>query len=121
MNFQIALKCYPMIIAAVLSALSQNTLSAFFIQIIFLLLIVGVGLIGGYQFPLANNLIFNAQQRIERSGGMLYASDLFGSVIGALITSTVLIPILGLVYTCMVFSMINFAILFILLLNNKWS
>lgn len=121
MNFQIALTCYPMIIAAVLSALSQNTLSAFFIQIIFLLLIVGVGLIGGYQFPLANNLIFDAQQRIERSGGMLYASDLFGSVIGALITSTVLIPILGLVYTCMVFSMINFAILFILLLNNKWS
>ncbi len=117
--FQIILTCYPLIIAAVLFLLSQNTLSAFFIQIIFLLLIVGVGLIGGYQFPLANYLIFNAQQRIERSGGMLYASDLFGSVIGALITSTVLIPILGLVYTGIGFSMINLAILFVLFLNKK--
>ena len=120
-NFQILLTCYPVFIAAILSLLSQNILSAFFIQIIFLLLVVGVGFIGGYQFPLANHLIFDAQKRIERSGGMLYASDLFGSVIGALITSTVLIPILGLVFTCIVFSMINFALLLILFLNKKWS
>lgn len=120
-KFQIILTCYPMIIAAVLSALSQNTLSAFSIQVIFLLLIVGVGLIGGYQFPLANYLIFDVHQKIERSGGLLYASDLFGSVIGALITSTILIPILGLVYTGIVFSMINLAILLMLFLNKKWS
>jgi len=121
MNVQIVLTGYPIFITLILYLLIKNMLPAFFIQIIFLLLIVGVGLIGGYQFPLANYLIFDVQQRSERSGGMLYASDLFGSVIGALITSTILIPILGLVHTGVVFSIINFAISLMLLLNKKRS
>lgn len=120
-SFQIILTCYPLITAAVLLALSQITLSAFFIQAIFLLLILGAGLIGGYQFPLANHLIFKSHHAIERLGGMLYASDLSGSVIGALITSTLLIPILGLGLTCVMFSLLNFAVLLILYLNSLLS
>jgi len=115
--FQFILTLYPLITFVVLLTLSRVMLPAFAIQIIFLLLIIGAGFLGGFQFPLANHLIFKAEERIERVGGMLYASDLFGSVIGALITSTLLIPLFGLGYTCVVFSILNLGILIILLLN----
>ena len=117
-SFQIIMTGYPLLTLGVLTLLSKILLPALPIQIIFLLLIVGAGFIGGYQFPLANHLIFQGQQRIERVGGMLYASDLFGSVVGALITSTLLIPIVGLGNTCLVFSLVNFGVLLILFLNN---
>jgi len=118
-SFQIILTCYPILTLAVLIILSKIFLPVLAIQIIFLLLIIGTGFIGGYQFPLANHLIFHGQERIERVGGRLYALDLSGSVIGALIASTLLIPILGLGYTCVVFSVLNFGVLLILFLNHK--
>ena len=117
--FQAIMIIYPMLTLGTLVILSRTILPAILIQIIFLLLIIGAGFIGGYQFPLANHLIFKRQQRIETVGGMLYASDLFGSVIGALITSTLLIPILGLGYTCFVFSLLNLVIVVVLLLRKR--
>ncbi len=114
-SFQIIMTGYPLLTFTVLFALSKMILPALLIQLIFLLLIVGAGFIGGYQFPLATDLIFQGREKIERVGGMLYASDLFGSVIGALMTSTILVPILGLGYTCVVFSLLNFGVTAILL------
>lgn len=117
--FQLILTCYPLLTLAALIVLSKIILPAMVVQILFLLLISGIGFIGGYQFPLANHLIFHRQERIERVGGRLYAADLSGSVIGALVTSTLLVPILGLGYTCVIFSLINLGVLVILLLNNQ--
>lgn len=116
--FQVVLTLYPLLTLGILMTLSKLILPSMMIQIIFLFLIVGAGFIGGYQFPLANQLIFLGQERIERVGGMLYALDLFGSVIGALITSTLLIPILGLGYTCLVFTILNLGVVITLLLNK---
>jgi len=114
-TFQIILTLYPLLTFVALVILSKIILPSILIQIVFLFLIVGVGFIGGYQFPLANHLIFQQQERIERIGGMLYASDLFGSVVGAIITSTLLIPLLGLGSTCLVFSILNLGVIIILM------
>lgn len=116
--FQILLTGYPLLTIVVLTSLTQINMTALAIQIVFLLLIAGSGFIGGYQFPLANYLIFQSHKSIERVGGMLYAADLSGSVIGAFITSVLLIPILGLGYTCIVLSLINLGVLALLLFNK---
>jgi len=114
--FQIILTIYTLITAGVLIGLSKIILPAIMIQVVFLFLIIGAGFIGGYQFPLANHLIFQGKENIESIGGRLYATDLFGSVIGALLTSTILVPILGFGYTCFIFCIVNLGVLMVLLL-----
>ncbi len=119
MLFLFLMICYPLVTLGALTLLSKIVLPTLVIQIVFLLLIVSAGLIGGYQFPLANHLIFHGKQRIESVGGRLYAADLSGSVIGALITCTLLIPILGLGYTCVAFCLLNFGVILVLLCCKK--
>lgn len=114
--FQSILTIYPIITAGMLLALSKIILPSIIVQVIFLCLITGAGFIGGFQFPLANHLVFNSEERIESIGGRLYAADLFGSVIGALLTSAILIPILGFTSTCVIFCIVNLAVLMVLLL-----
>jgi len=108
--FQIIGVAFPLIIWITFLGLARITLPSVAVQAVFLVLIAGVGIIAGYQFPLANRLLFHPEQRIERVGGTLYAADLFGSVAGVLITSIVLVPILGLGYTALLFSLLNLCV-----------
>ena len=111
---QIFLTIYSLFVYAVLTGLAKLILPAIIIQVVFLILIIGIGFIGGYQFPLANQLVFQRGEQIEAIGGRLYAADLFGSVIGAMVTSTVLIPIFGFGYACIIFCLLNFGVLILL-------
>jgi len=68
--------------------------------VIFLLIFCG-GFLGGLHFPLSVKIMR------RRNAGMVYGIDLIGSSLGALITSIIFIPILGLVYTLILFVIVN--------------
>ncbi len=116
--FQSFLTLYPLLTYFVLISLSKITLSSFLIQASFLVLISGLGFIGGFQFPLASYLIFQHKKQIDRIGGTLYAWDLFGSVIGALLISTLIIPVLGVLAATLSFFVMNFVVLVLLFQNQ---
>jgi spermidine synthase len=68
--------------------------------VIFALIFCG-GFLGGLHFPLSVKIMR------RRNAGMVYGIDLIGSSLGALVTSIIFIPILGLVYTLVLFVIAN--------------
>jgi predicted membrane-bound spermidine synthase len=62
------------------------------------------GLIGGYQFPLASRIYFS--DKPGRSPGALYALDLAGSCLGALLIGAFLIPLFGFRNTAIVMAVV---------------
>lgn len=113
-QLQMAFICYPLLTYGGLLWLSEAALAAVWIQLVFLALILGAGFIAGVQFPLASHLLFRQPEKIARIGGALYAWDLLGAVAGALFTSTLLVPLLGLVATCLIIAGINLFVITIL-------
>ena len=66
------------------------------------------GMLGGYQFPIATEIYLH--DRGGRSGlGALYAIDLLGGCVGALLLSTYLIPVFGFWKTAWLCAAINLA------------
>ncbi len=75
-------------------------------QIVLPLLVALTGLLVGLEFPLANKLYLRGQE-VGKTAGLLYGVDLFGSCLGALLASALLIPILGILQTCLIVSLFN--------------
>ena len=78
-------------------------------QILFPLLAVLCGLIGGYQFPLASRIFFALSKRDVGSAGTLYALDLAGACVGALVLSSYLVPVFGFQQTAWLMAVVNLA------------
>jgi len=68
-------------------------------ELIFPFLSLLVGFLVGLEFPLANKIYSN---RATQSVGLLYGADLAGGFLGAILISIILIPILGILVTCLV-------------------
>ncbi len=85
----------------------------------FPLMAMGAGFIGGYQFPLANRLYFYTGQSPQKVAGTLYSLDLFGSSSGALLISTLFLPIFGLFSTLFLIVVLNGCCLAVLMLNRE--
>jgi spermidine synthase len=94
-------------------------------QIVFPVLALIAGLMGGYQFPLASRIYFarseeprtsKAEVRAtssalnsNRNPGMLYALDLLGACLGAVALSAYLLPVYGFLRTAMLMAVVNLA------------
>lgn len=72
------------------------------LQILFIILSFTSGILVGAEFPIANKIYLKKDLRISKTAGLLYASDLLGGWIGGIIGGVILLPILGLLNTCMV-------------------
>lgn len=68
------------------------------ISFIFFILASMVGFLVGFEFPLANKIL-QEEKKLLHPAGLVYASDLFGAWVGALIISVGLIPIIGVIQT----------------------
>ncbi|MDL1984544.1 MAG: spermine synthase, partial [Deltaproteobacteria bacterium] len=94
----------------------------FLFQVIFLVLSFLSGLLIGAQFPLANKIYLKHSPDLSSTAGLLYGADLAGGWIGGLIGGVVLLPVLGLVQTCIaviLFKMASLLILLVPALLNK--
>ncbi|MFC1692914.1 fused MFS/spermidine synthase [Candidatus Latescibacterota bacterium] len=65
------------------------------------------GLVGGLQFPIADSLYRRSLEHTERQLGVIYAVDLAASSAGALITASLIIPVLGMVPVLSFFAVLN--------------
>lgn len=68
---------------------------------VILLLSAISGFLVGSEFPLANSIYLGGKRDVGQVAGMLYGVDLLGSWLGALAVSVALIPVLGIVQTCL--------------------
>jgi spermidine synthase len=66
-----------------------------------LLLNAGAGALVGLEFPLANALYVAPGARVGHAAGTLYAADLMGACLGAVVISVALLPALGILETCL--------------------
>ena len=68
------------------------------------------GMLGGYQFPLASNLFFAGRKDAPpQNTGSLYAVDLLGACIGAVILSAYLVPVFGFLKAATLILVLNLA------------
>jgi spermidine synthase len=78
-------------------------------QILFLGLAVLSGLGGGYQFPIATRIYLACSGNKKSGPGTLYALDLAGACLGAVVLGTFLIPLFGFLRTASFLALVNLA------------
>jgi spermidine synthase len=76
-------------------------------QVLFPLLALLCGMLGGYEFPLASRIFFASGPK--RSPGTLYALDLAGSCLGAIFFSVYLVPVFGFFRTALLIALVSLA------------
>ena len=100
--------CYPLLLIGILyyySIASEGFLRL--TEPLFGFLPVVAGLMGGLQYPHANKVFPERSSKTAQVAGLTYGVDLLGSCLGALLTASLLIPVLGLYQTCLAAAVIN--------------
>jgi spermidine synthase len=110
---------YPLLLLAVLLLVKEFDKYGVFSagDITFSVLTFAAGLIGGLQFPLANALWLEWRPEVARAAGYTYGVDLIGSCIGAVFTTAIFIPLLGIPFTCIIASAVNLGSLMLLVFH----
>ncbi len=120
---QVAICLYPLILPWVFVAfrdpVGSGRASVAFATT-FACLPVIAGVIGGIQYPLALQLLRSGNRKDQGNysgaAGFLYAADVLGATLGALITGMILIPLLGIAAVAGWCALINTSVLILLLL-----
>jgi spermidine synthase len=124
-----ALVCvYPLVLLGALIMLSRGGAPgadargfALQAQIAFPLLAFFAGFVGGLQFPLANDLWLAEMPGAARAAGYTYGADLLGSCLGAILTTALLVPVLGIPHACLAASLLNLGSFALLVFRPKAS
>ena len=82
---------------------------------LFLLLSILAGLLVGLEFPLAGKIRLRSQPDVGGAVGALYGADLLGGWVGGLIGGVVLLPVLGLLETCLLVALLKLLSLLLVL------
>jgi len=85
------------------------------IHLLFPSLLLLAGILGGMQFLTAAEAYRQAGEEIKKVASIFYGIDLFGSALGALGTSLIIIPILGIPTSLIILISLNLLALFLLL------
>ena len=106
-QFLLALSAPALIfVVSLLSKISGVATTWLAAQIVFPALAALSGMLGGYQFPIATEIyLYDGNSRPKL--GMLYAVDLLGGCVGALVVSSYLIPVFGFWKTAWLCAAIN--------------
>jgi spermidine synthase len=89
----------PVLLIVLHAELNQPVIFSAVQAIIFILSLVS-GVLVGSEFPLANKIYLRGTGRVGAVAGGLYACDLLGAWVGTLAVSIWLIPVLGIINTC---------------------
>jgi len=74
-------------------------------RILFPALALLCGILGGYQFPVASRAFFAGKE--TRGPGTLYALDLIGACLGAVLLGTYLVPVFGFLKTALLIAVVD--------------
>ena len=108
LKLELALVLFWALLPALLSALYADSTGAqapISIPGVLLLLNGVAGFLVGAQFPLANKIWLRGRE--SQGGGVLYASDLVGAFLGAILVAVLLIPVLGIPATCLLAALLK--------------
>jgi len=103
-----AIAIYAVLLAFLLPLLNRvgdMTASLWFTKAAIALLTLILAVLVGMQFPLANRLEFDGA---VVGASRLYTADFIGAFLGALLASTLLVPLIGVVGVCLLTAMLNF-------------
>lgn len=106
--------CLPLILIALgrLDGTAAAVASRVAVPLLSMLLAVLVGM----EFPLAGKIDF---QQVTSTAARLYTADYIGAALGALIVSTLLIPLIGVVGVCLLAAGLNVASVLVLLCTAR--
>jgi len=99
-SYAILLAFFP----PLLNGVSDLTASLWFIKTAIALLTLILAVLVGMQFPLANRLEFDGT---VAGASRLYTADFVGAFLGALLASTLLIPLIGVMGVCLLTAALN--------------
>jgi spermidine synthase len=91
--------CLPL-----LNRLGGTATSLFAVKSVIVLLTLLLAVLVGMQFPLASQLEFDGT---TTAASRLYTADFIGAFLGALLASTLLIPLIGLTGVCLLTALLN--------------
>jgi len=115
---QIAVCIYPLILLGAFTLLKGGRAYFLGANLIFPILPVIAGFIGGFQFPLATKIYLKHKTRVGRVAGLTYGVDLVGSCAGAFLVSAFLVPIIGIPNTC--FAVVLLSVIALALLAQSY-
>ena len=118
---QVSICIYPLILPAVFMFFSRSdSVLADWIgsNVVFPFLPVISGAIGGVQFPLANRIYLRSGKETGRVSALSYGVDLLGACAGSLLAASFLVPVLGILQTCILAGLINAVVLGLLLVSR---
>jgi len=101
---------------SLISSFIRSWLSPELLELILGGVIVFSGFIGGAEFTCANQLYI--EKKGKKKVGTGYAIDLFGSALSAILTSAILIPLLGIPLSLWLLFLLNFVLLIYLYLSS---
>jgi spermidine synthase len=104
--------CFPFIILF----LHDAVLPGWFIHSIFYLLTLFISFFIGVEYSLASVM---REQPVATIAAKNYSADLFGSAMGAILTTIILFPLLGLIWTCIFLAFLNGLSTLIFYLTDK--
>lgn len=102
----------PLVLYALFDGLAaiKNPATVFLAsQILFPVLGVLCGIFGGYQFTVATRIFFSSSEGKGTGAGTLYALDLTGACVGAVVLSMYLVPVFGFRETAWLMGVVNLA------------
>ena len=111
-GLQIAIGLAPLLMVALFAAFERVTgpRPLFVVsQVVFPAMAFLCGTLGGYQFPVASRIFFRGSQQERHGPGALYALDLAGACVGAIVLSTYLMPVFGFFRTAILSAVVNLA------------
>ncbi len=103
-HLQLCLALFSLGFPFIILAINLPGMPIIIVQVVFLLLTLLLSFIIGLEFSVAS-AIGNRDITVRMSFN--YSADLFGSAIGAIVTTLILLPFLGFVYTCFIMVALN--------------
>lgn len=101
---QFSLAAFAMLLPLFIHLINAVSGWSFVVQFLFFILIFGLSFGIGFEFYLASQL---QSLSIRETSGINYSTDLAGSAFGAFLTAVFLLPVLGLMVTCIIVAGLN--------------
>jgi len=105
-TLECALILYCLILPFILSTFSAQVRPTLNLEYLFMVLVVGAGWLTGLQFPLVSKILIKRED-IGSVAGWVDSFDHLGACCGALLTGTMLVPLLGTLQSCLLTAMLN--------------